>query len=158
MNDSKLIIALTKGRILQETLPLLLTAGIQPLEDVTTSRKLLFETGEPDVRLLIMRGSDVPTYVRFGSADMGIAGKDLILEGGRVLLIHGDCRLHISLLELLVVACGGMGKGRREWVREREGSGRAVLLLKAAVHAYHHPAPYRIEPAHHPYHHQRAPI
>ena len=82
MNDSKLIIALTKGRILQETLPLLLTAGIEPLEDVTTSRKLLFETGEPGVQLLIMRGSDVPTYVRFGSADMGIAGKDLILEGG----------------------------------------------------------------------------
>ena len=82
MNDSQLIIALTKGRILQETLPLLSMAGIEPLEDVAKSRKLLFETGEPGVQLLIMRGSDVPTYVRFGSADMGIAGKDLILEDG----------------------------------------------------------------------------
>ncbi|HBW84624.1 MAG TPA: ATP phosphoribosyltransferase [Gammaproteobacteria bacterium] len=82
MNGPKLIIALTKGRILQETLPLLTMAGIEPLEDITNSRKLLFDTREPAVRLLIMRGSDVPTYVRFGSADMGIAGKDLILEGG----------------------------------------------------------------------------
>ncbi|MEC9192649.1 MAG: ATP phosphoribosyltransferase, partial [Pseudomonadota bacterium] len=79
MNDSQLIIALTKGRILQETLPLLSMAGIKPLEDVAKSRKLLFETVEPGVQLLVMRGSDVPTYVRFGSADMGIAGKDLIL-------------------------------------------------------------------------------
>ena len=82
MNGPKLIIALTKGRILQETLPLLTMAGIEPLEDIASSRKLLFDTREPGVRLLIMRGSDVPTYVRFGSADMGIAGKDLILEGG----------------------------------------------------------------------------
>ena len=82
MNNSKLIIALTKGRILQETLPLLTMAGIEPLEDIKNTRKLLFDTGEPGVQLLIIRGSDVPTYVRFGSADMGIAGKDLILEGG----------------------------------------------------------------------------
>ena len=82
MNDSQLIIALTKGRILQETLPLLSMAGIEPLEDIAKSRKLLFETSEPGVQLLVMRGSDVPTYVRFGSADMGVAGKDLILEDG----------------------------------------------------------------------------
>lgn len=78
----KLTIALTKGRILQETLPLFAAAGIEPLEDVTTSRKLTFETTSPDVRLLILRGSDVPTYVEFGSADVGVSGKDTLLEHG----------------------------------------------------------------------------
>jgi ATP phosphoribosyltransferase len=75
-------IALTKGRVLQETLPLLARAGITPCEDVETSRKLVFETSRADVRLVILRGSDVPTYVQFGTADMGVSGKDVILEQG----------------------------------------------------------------------------
>ena len=75
-------IALTKGRILKETLPLLAKAGIEPLEDISTSRKLLFDTNRDDVRLVILRGSDVPTYVQFGSADIGISGKDTLLEHG----------------------------------------------------------------------------
>ncbi|MCH1599504.1 MAG: ATP phosphoribosyltransferase [Pseudomonadales bacterium] len=74
--------ALTKGRILRETLPLFESAGIRPLEDIEKSRKLLFDTNVDGVKLLLMRGSDVPTYVRFGSADIGVAGKDLILENG----------------------------------------------------------------------------
>ena len=82
MTANKLVIALTKGRILRETLPLFESAGIRPLENIETSRKLLFETNVDGVMLLIMRGSDVPTYVRFGSADIGVAGKDLILEYG----------------------------------------------------------------------------
>ena len=77
-----LTLALSKGRILKETLPLLAKAGIEPLEDISTSRKLLFDTSMDDVRLVILRGSDVPTYVQFGSADMGIAGKDTLLEHG----------------------------------------------------------------------------
>ncbi len=77
---SQLTIALTKGRILQETLPLLAAAGIEPLEDISKSRKLTFETSSPEVRLLILRGSDVPTYVEFGAADVGVSGKDTLLE------------------------------------------------------------------------------
>lgn len=79
---SQLTIALTKGRILKETLPLLAAAGIEPLEDIGASRKLTFETTSPDVRLLILRGVDVPTYVQFGAADVGVAGKDTLLEHG----------------------------------------------------------------------------
>jgi ATP phosphoribosyltransferase len=77
-----LIMALTKGRILKETLPLLAAAGIEPLEDVHTSRKLIFDTNRSDLRLVILRGSDVPTYVRHGAADLGVVGKDMLLEFG----------------------------------------------------------------------------
>lgn len=77
-----LTIALTKGRILEETLPLLAAAGIQPLEDMEKSRKLVFETTQDNVRLLLLRGADVPTYVQFGAADMGISGKDTLMENG----------------------------------------------------------------------------
>ena len=81
MNE-KLTIALTKGRILRETLPLLAHAGIEPVEDVRSSRKLVFETTHPEVQLVIIRGTDVPTYVRHGAADMGVVGKDILLEQG----------------------------------------------------------------------------
>jgi ATP phosphoribosyltransferase len=77
---TQITIALTKGRILTETLPLLKQIGLEPLDDVFTSRKLLFPTNKDNVRLLILRGSDVPTYVQFGKADIGIAGKDGLLE------------------------------------------------------------------------------
>ncbi|GAB3372061.1 ATP phosphoribosyltransferase [Spongiibacter taiwanensis] len=80
--DQPITIALTKGRILKETLPLLAEAGIHPLEDIGSSRKLIFETNLPHVRLIVIRGTDVPTYVKLGSADMGISGKDMLLEFG----------------------------------------------------------------------------
>ena len=82
MSDQKLVIALTKGRILDEVLPLLEQAGIIPAEDINNSRKLIFDSNLPNVQLLVIRGSDVPTYVELGSADIGIAGKDMILEYG----------------------------------------------------------------------------
>lgn len=78
----QITIALTKGRILKETLPLLAEAGIEPLEDIGASRKLIFETSQPGVRVVVLRGSDVPTYVRLGAADIGVAGKDMLLESG----------------------------------------------------------------------------
>jgi ATP phosphoribosyltransferase len=78
----QITIALTKGRILKETLPMLALAGIEPLEDISASRKLLFDTSQTGVRLLVLRGSDVPTYVQFGAADLGVAGKDTLLEHG----------------------------------------------------------------------------
>lgn len=82
MSSSELVIALTKGRILEETLPLFEKAGVVPAEDIFNSRKLLFATNLPQVKIMVIRGADVPTYVEFGSADMGVAGKDLILEYG----------------------------------------------------------------------------
>ena len=81
-NRTNLIIALTKGRILEETLPLFERAGIVPSESLEKSRKLLFETNIKNVQFMLLRGSDVATYVEFGSADMGVVGKDLILEHG----------------------------------------------------------------------------
>ena len=77
---TQITIALTKGRILKETLPLLKKIGLEPVDDVFTSRKLLFSTNLENIRILILRGSDVPTYVQFGKADIGIAGKDGLLE------------------------------------------------------------------------------
>ncbi len=75
-------IALTKGRILKETLPLLSSLGIEATEDMTTSRKLVFDTNRPNLRLLVLRGIDVPTYVQFGAADLGVSGKDTLMEHG----------------------------------------------------------------------------
>lgn len=80
--DTPLTIALSKGRIFDETLPLLAHAGIRPIEDPETSRKLILETNEPRVRFLIIRASDVPTYVQYGAADLGVSGKDVLLEHG----------------------------------------------------------------------------
>jgi len=77
---TQITMALTKGRILKETLPLLKQINIEPLEDIFSSRKLWFPTTRDNLRLLILRGSDVPTYVQFGAADLGVAGKDGLLE------------------------------------------------------------------------------
>jgi ATP phosphoribosyltransferase len=73
-------IALSKGRILEESLPLLARAGIDPAEDLVSSRKLVVDTSHPDVKLIVIRASDVPTYVRYGAADLGFAGKDVLME------------------------------------------------------------------------------
>lgn len=75
-----LTIALSKGRILQDALPLLARAGVRPAEDPSRSRKLVLATNQPDLRLLIVRAQDVPTYVEYGAADLGIAGKDVMME------------------------------------------------------------------------------
>jgi len=73
-------LALSKGRIFDETLPLLAAAGIRALDDPEGSRKLVLRTSRRDLRLLIVRASDVPTYVQYGAAELGIAGKDVLLE------------------------------------------------------------------------------
>lgn len=75
-------IALSKGRIFKETLPLLAYAGIVPAEDPETSRKLVLDTNQEEVKLVIIRATDVPTYVKYGAADVGVAGKDVLLEQG----------------------------------------------------------------------------
>jgi ATP phosphoribosyltransferase len=77
-----LTLALSKGRIFEETAPVLARAGIRPLEDPEQSRKLIIPTSNPDVQIIIVRASDVPTYVQFGAADFGVAGQDVLLEKG----------------------------------------------------------------------------
>ena len=77
-----LTIALSKGRILDDTLPLLAAAGIEPTENPEKSRKLIIPTTQDDVQLLIVRATDVPTYVEHGAADLGVAGKDVLMEYG----------------------------------------------------------------------------
>ncbi len=73
-------LALSKGRIFDESRPLLAAAGIAPLEDPETSRKLIIDTQDPHLRLVVVRASDVPTYVQYGAAELGIAGKDVLME------------------------------------------------------------------------------
>lgn len=98
-------IALSKGRIFDDTLPLLAAAGMVPLDDPETSRKLIIGTNRPDVRLVIVRASDVPTYVQYGAADLGVAGKDVLLEhtGGGLYqpldLNIGKCNMMVAVRE-----------------------------------------------------------
>ncbi|WP_153145369.1 ATP phosphoribosyltransferase [Dechloromonas sp. H13] len=98
-------IALSKGRIFDETLPLLAAAGIVPAENPETSRKLIIETNQPNVRVVIVRATDVPTYVQYGAADIGVAGKDVLIEhGGEGLYAPLDlkiakCRMMVAVPE-----------------------------------------------------------
>ncbi|MDY7115886.1 ATP phosphoribosyltransferase [Halomonas sp. SSL-5] len=101
--SKQLIVALSKGRILDETLPLLADAGVEPAEDLGRSRKLLFDTNLPDVKLVVIRATDVPTYVQLGAADLGVAGKDVLLE-------HGATGLY-EPLDLEIARCRLMTAG-----------------------------------------------
>ncbi len=99
---STITIALSKGRIFDEAIALLCAAGIAPAEDPETSRKLIIGSNRPGVRFIIVRAADVPTYVQYGAADLGVAGKDVLLEHGGdglyqpVDLGIGRCRLVIA--------------------------------------------------------------
>jgi ATP phosphoribosyltransferase len=96
-------LALSKGRIFDETLPLLKAAGIEVLEDPETSRKLILPTNRADVRVVLVRASDVPTYVEYGGADLGVVGKDTLIEhGGQGLFTPLDlqisqCRISVAV-------------------------------------------------------------
>lgn len=114
-----LTLALSKGRIYKETLPLLKAAGIEPIDDPETSRKLILETTQPDVRLIIVRASDVPTYIEYGGADMGIAGKDVLLE-------HPNAELY-EPVDLKIAQCKLMTAGRENDVLR---SGRLKVATK----------------------------
>jgi len=114
-----LTLALSKGRIYKETLPLLKAAGIEPIDDPETSRKLILDTNQPDVKLIIVRASDVPTYVEYGGADIGVAGKDVLLE-------HPDAELY-EPVDLEIACCKLMTAGR---VNEVEKKGRLKVATK----------------------------
>lgn len=103
--SEQVTIALSKGRILKETLPLLAEAGIEPLDDIHHSRKLVFPTTDQGVRLLVIRATDVPPYVQFGAADMGVTGKDVLME-------HGAEGLY-EPLDLGISKCRLMTAGRK---------------------------------------------
>jgi len=104
--NRRLRVALSKGRIFKETLPLFEAAGIRPSEDPESSRKLILPSSEPDVEFLIVRASDVPTYVQHGGADIGVVGKDVLLEhGGDGLLEPID--LKIAQCKLMVAGFPG---------------------------------------------------
>ena len=119
-SSESVVIALTKGRILREVLPLLASAGIVPLEDITKSRKLIFDTNLPNLRLMIIRGVDVPTYVEFGSADLGILGKDVLVEYGEE-RFYEPLDLKLAQCRLMTAqpcfSVGDVGKSHRARVR-----------------------------------------
>lgn len=127
--DTDLTIALSKGRIFDETLPLLAHAGIASLEDPETSRKLVLPTNDPRVRLLIIRASDVPTYVQYGAADLGVSGKDVLLE-------HGGEGLY-EPLDLRIARCRMMVAGLPEWAPPAQRRLRiATKYVKCAERYY----------------------
>jgi len=117
--SQQLTIALSKGRILDETIPLLREAGIEPAEDIHASRKLIFETNREDVKLVVIRATDVPTYVALGAADIGVSGKDVLLE-------YGGQGLY-EPLDLKISKCRLMTAGR---VGEAEPAGRLRVATK----------------------------
>ena len=94
MSSNMITLALSKGRIFDETLPLLAAAGIEVLEDPEKSRKLILPTNRPEVRVVLVRATDVPTYVEYGGADIGVTGKDTLIEhGGQGLYQPLDLRI-----------------------------------------------------------------
>src|SRR2546427_1428405 len=123
--DSTVItLALSKGRIFDETLPLLARAGIQALDDPDTSRKLILRTSRGDLRLLIVRAADVPTYVQHGASELGVAGKDVLLEHGGEGLYQpldlgiASCRMMVAVPEGFDYA-GAVRQGARLRVATR---------------------------------------
>jgi ATP phosphoribosyltransferase len=106
--SNTITIALSKGRIFKETLPLLEAAGITPIDDPEKSRKLILDTNQDDVKLVIIRATDVPTYVQYGAADLGVAGKDVLME-------HGGDGLY-ELVDLNIARCKLMTAGMVDYV------------------------------------------
>jgi len=118
MNDV-ITIALSKGRIFKETMPLLKAAGIVPKDDPEKSRKLILDTNRDDVKLVVIRATDVPTYVQYGAADLGVAGKDVLLE-------HGAEGLY-EPVDLKIASCKLMTAGPVDY---KPGTGRLRVATK----------------------------
>ena len=127
MNNA-LTIALSKGRIFEETLPLLEQAGVIPVDDPETSRKLILDTNQDDVKLVIIRAADVPTYVSYGAADVGVAGKDVLLE-------HGGEGLY-EPLDLKIARCRLMVAGPEHRAINRKRLRIATKYVKCTQRFY----------------------
>lgn len=122
-------IALSKGRIFKETLPLLAQAGIIPVDDPETSRKLILDTNRDDVKLVIIRASDVPTYVEYGAADVGVAGKDVLLE-------HGGNGLY-EPIDLQIAKCRLMVAAPTHWTMPTTGRLRVATKYINTTQRYY---------------------
>lgn len=122
-----LTIAISKGRIFKEALPLLASAGIVPVDDPEISRKLILDTRRHDVKLVVIRAADVPTYVQYGAADLGVAGKDVLME-------HGGEGLY-EPLDLGIARCRMMLAGRPG---VSSGPGRLRIATKYVKTTRHH--------------------
>ncbi|MEI7994120.1 MAG: ATP phosphoribosyltransferase [Methylococcaceae bacterium] len=119
-----LTIAVSKGRIYEEALPLLAEAGITPIDDPKTCRKLILATTRDDVQLVIIRATDVPTFVEYGAADLGIAGKDVLLE-------HGAESLY-EPLDLNIACCRLMTAAHKDSPKQRGRIRVATKYVKIA--------------------------
>ncbi|MEN8176138.1 MAG: ATP phosphoribosyltransferase, partial [Pseudomonadota bacterium] len=122
--DAPITIALSKGRIYEQTLPLLEKAGIVPADDPETSRKLILDTNQPQVKLVIIRATDVPTYVQWGAADLGVAGKDVLTE-------HGGEGLY-EPLDLRIARCRLMVAGKPDAALDERRPRIATKYVHAA--------------------------
>ena len=127
MND-KLTIALSKGRIFKDTLPLLKHAGIEPIDDPETSRKLILDTTVDHIKLVIVRATDVPTYVEYGAADIGVSGKDVLLE-------HGGEGIY-EPVDLNIACCKLMVAGYPDFVKPVSRLRIATKFVKSARKYY----------------------
>jgi ATP phosphoribosyltransferase len=125
--DSPITVALSKGRIYKQSLPLLAAAGIEPTDDPETSRKLILNTNHPEVKLVIIRATDVPTYVQYGAADIGVAGKDVLME-------HGGEGLY-EPLDLKIARCRMMTAGFQD---AEQKHGRLRVATKYVKSAQRH--------------------
>jgi len=128
----QITVALSKGRLLDETLPLLARAGIVPADNPRASRKLIVATRDPDVSLVILRATDVPTYVQYGAADLGVVGKDVLLE-------HGTNNLY-QPLDLGIGRCRLVVATRRDydWARSVQRGARIAVATKYVSTAREH--------------------
>lgn len=138
--EQTLTLALSKGRILEEALPLLAAVGINPSDDPETSRKLILATNRDDIKLVIIRATDVPIYVQYGAADLGVAGKDVLMEHGGDglyepvdlkiarcrLMVAGRSDASVSQLARLRIATKYVNATRRYFAKQ----GRQVEVIK----------------------------
>ncbi len=124
----QITLALSKGRIYKDTLPLLRHVGIQPLEDPETSRKLILDTNHDNIKLVIVRASDVPTYVEYGGADLGVAGKDVLME-------HSSNELY-EPLDLQIAKCKLMVAGKPNVKSKRRRLRIATKFVNCAKEYY----------------------
>lgn len=131
-DKNKITLALSKGRIFDETLPLLAAAQITIAEDPEKSRKLILETSDPQVQVVLVRATDVPTYVQYGGADLGVAGKDVLLE-------HGGAGLY-QPLDLGIARCrmSVAAKEEFDYAHEARQGGRIRVATKYPLIAREH--------------------